>query len=66
MKLKSDAIKKGMDRAPARAMLRAVGLTDQDFDKLMRQLAKKKGYGPLTMAEAEGALKNAPLGRSEV
>ncbi|MDO8730647.1 MAG: dihydroxy-acid dehydratase [Candidatus Omnitrophota bacterium] len=33
MKLKSDAIKKGMDRAPARAMLRAVGLTDGDFEK---------------------------------
>jgi len=33
MKLKSDALKKGPDRAPARAMLRAVGLTDADFDK---------------------------------
>ena len=33
MKLKSDALKKGMDRAPARAMLRAVGLTDADFEK---------------------------------
>jgi len=33
MKLKSDAIKKGIDRAPARAMLRAVGLNDADFEK---------------------------------
>jgi dihydroxy-acid dehydratase len=33
MKLKSDALKKGMDRAPARAMLRAVGLNDADFEK---------------------------------
>ena len=33
MKLKSDALKKGLDRAPARAMLRAVGLTDADFEK---------------------------------
>src|SRR3989338_7168815 len=33
MKLKSDALKKGPDRAPARAMLRAVGLTDGDFEK---------------------------------
>ena len=33
MALRSDAIKKGMDRAPARAMLRAVGLTDEDFSK---------------------------------
>ncbi len=33
MKLRSDAIKKGLDRAPARAMLRAVGLTDADLEK---------------------------------
>ncbi len=33
MKLPSDAIKKGFDRAPARAMLRAVGLTDEDLEK---------------------------------
>jgi dihydroxy-acid dehydratase len=29
----SDQIKKGMHRAPARAMLKATGLTDQDLDK---------------------------------
>ena len=33
IKLRSDAIKKGVDRAPARAMLRAVGLSDEDFGK---------------------------------
>ncbi len=33
MKLKSDALKKGLDRAPARAMLRAVGFNDADFEK---------------------------------
>ncbi len=33
MALRSDAIKKGMDRAPARAMLRAVGLNDEDMEK---------------------------------
>ena len=31
--MRSDAIKKGLDRAPARAMLRAVGLSDEDFGK---------------------------------
>ncbi|MBI3615049.1 MAG: dihydroxy-acid dehydratase [Candidatus Omnitrophica bacterium] len=31
--MRSDAIKKGVDRAPARAMLRAVGLSDEDFGK---------------------------------
>ncbi|MBI3322884.1 MAG: dihydroxy-acid dehydratase [Candidatus Omnitrophica bacterium] len=31
--MRSDALKKGMSRAPARAMLRAVGLTDEDFEK---------------------------------
>ena len=33
MKLRSDALKEGPERAPARAMLRAVGLTDEDFQK---------------------------------
>jgi dihydroxy-acid dehydratase len=33
MKLRSDVLKKGLERAPARAMLRAVGLTDSDFEK---------------------------------
>ncbi len=33
MALKSDALKKGFARAPARAMLRAVGLTDEDLEK---------------------------------
>ncbi len=31
--MRSDALKKGPDRAPARAMLRAVGLTDQDLER---------------------------------
>ncbi|HXV61343.1 MAG TPA: dihydroxy-acid dehydratase [Vicinamibacteria bacterium] len=31
--MRSDAIKKGISRAPARAMLRAVGLTDEDLAK---------------------------------
>ncbi len=33
MTLRSDLLKKGPDRAPARAMLRAVGLTDEDMEK---------------------------------
>ena len=31
--MRSDSIKKGIGRAPHRALLRAVGLTDEDFDK---------------------------------
>ena len=31
--MRSDALKKGLDRAPARAMLRAAGLTDEDLGK---------------------------------
>jgi dihydroxy-acid dehydratase len=31
--LRSDKIKKGIERAPHRALLRALGLTDKDFDK---------------------------------
>ena len=31
--MRSDAIKKGFDRAPARSMLRATGLGDEDFKK---------------------------------
>lgn len=31
--MRSDVIKRGFDRAPARAMLRATGLTDSDFKK---------------------------------
>ena len=31
--MRSDAIKRGFDRAPARSMLRATGLTDADFKK---------------------------------
>ena len=30
---RSDVIKRGVDRAPHRSLLRAVGLTDRDFDK---------------------------------
>lgn len=31
--MRSDVIKRGIDRAPHRSLLRAVGLTDRDFDK---------------------------------
>jgi dihydroxy-acid dehydratase len=31
--MKSDTIKKGIDKAPQRSLLRAVGLTDEDFEK---------------------------------
>lgn len=31
--MRSDAVKKGVDRAPHRALLRAVGLRDEDFEK---------------------------------
>lgn len=39
MKLRSDALNKGYARAPARAMLRAVGFTDADFRKPMIAVA---------------------------
>ena len=31
--MRSDAIKKGVDRAPQRSLLRATGLTDSDMEK---------------------------------
>jgi len=31
--MRSDVLKKGMERAPARGLLRALGLSDEDFDK---------------------------------
>ncbi|MGD2158491.1 MAG: dihydroxy-acid dehydratase, partial [Anaerolineales bacterium] len=31
--MRSDRIKKGFERAPHRALLRAVGLSDEDFSK---------------------------------
>lgn len=31
--MRSDAVKKGLDKAPARSLLRADGLDDEDFDK---------------------------------
>lgn len=31
--MRSDAVKKGIDKAPARSLLRADGLADEDFDK---------------------------------
>ncbi len=31
--MRSDAVKKGMDKAPARSLLRADGLADEDFEK---------------------------------
>ena len=31
--MRSDAVKKGLDKAPARSLLRADGLDDSDFDK---------------------------------
>ena len=33
MKYRSDKVKKGIERAPHRALLRACGLSDEDFDK---------------------------------
>ena len=33
MKYRSDIVKKGVERAPHRALLRACGLSDEDFDK---------------------------------
>jgi dihydroxy-acid dehydratase len=37
--MQSDAIKKGVSRAPARAMLKATGLTDADLDKPLVAIA---------------------------
>jgi len=37
--MQSDAIKKGINRAPARAMLKAVGLTDADLEKPLVAIA---------------------------
>ena len=31
--MRSDAVKKGIDKAPARSLLRADGLDDADFEK---------------------------------
>ena len=31
--MRSDAVKKGLDKAPARSLLRADGLDDEDFEK---------------------------------
>ena len=31
--MRSDAVKKGIEKAPARSLLRADGLTDEDFEK---------------------------------
>jgi dihydroxy-acid dehydratase len=31
--MRSDKVKKGIERSPHRALLRACGLTDEDFDK---------------------------------
>ena len=31
--LRSDIIKKGLDRAPQRSLLKALGLREEDFDK---------------------------------
>ncbi|MBI4566185.1 MAG: dihydroxy-acid dehydratase [Planctomycetes bacterium] len=37
--MRSDAIKKGLDRAPARAMLKATGLTDADLERPLVAIA---------------------------
>jgi dihydroxy-acid dehydratase len=37
--LRSDTIKKGMSRAPARGLMRAVGMKDEDFDKPLVAIA---------------------------
>jgi dihydroxy-acid dehydratase len=37
--MQSDQIKKGMHRAPARAMLKAIGLTDEDLEKPLVAIA---------------------------
>jgi dihydroxy-acid dehydratase len=37
--MQSDQLKKGMRRAPARAMLKAIGLTDEDLNKPLVAIA---------------------------
>ncbi|MFN9057666.1 MAG: dihydroxy-acid dehydratase [Cyanobacteriota bacterium] len=44
--LRSDAITKGIQRSPNRAMLRAVGFTDEDFGKPISGIAN--GYSTIT------------------
>ena len=38
MQLRSDAIKRGLARAPHRSLLKADGLTDEEMDRLTRDL----------------------------
>ena len=44
--LRSDAITKGFQRSPNRAMLRAVGFSDEDFGKPIIGIAN--GYSTIT------------------
>ena len=37
--MRSDSIKKGLNRAPARAMLKATGLNDADLEKPLIAIA---------------------------
>ena len=37
--MRSDSMKKGLSRAPARGLLRAVGISDKDFDKPLIAIA---------------------------
>ena len=39
LKLRSDAMKKGMSRAPARGLMRATGMKDEDFEKPLVAIA---------------------------
>src|SRR3954449_13222524 len=54
MKPRSHEVTSGMERAPARAMLRAVGMTDDDWDK--PQVAVASSWNEVTPC-------NMPLGR---
>ena len=68
---RSKTITEGISRSPNRAMLRAVGFTDADFNKPIVGVASghstmnpcNAGIGPLA-ARAEGALKAAGRKRS--
>src|SRR6201982_855879 len=46
LKLRSHDVTTGMQKAPARAMLRAVGMTDEDWDK--RQIGIASSWNEIT------------------
>ena len=53
--MRSDAIKKGISRAPARAMLKAMGLNDDDRGSALR-ISLGRGSGQDALVNAAGEI----------